>query len=339
MCVLLDFVSPGMRWISKPHLEMFSLCYRGFKYTVTSPDIAHLALLCPSNKPDLEKVYISLIFSRLKCLVHPELLPISIELAEDSTESRLLQGMQLGEREHSQSSCPTDSQLLKQSFELIDSWLLHFILQITLYPHVTRLRSTKSTLEPLFHLHFGFEWDWSSAEKVPRSAFFHLPWFWKKNRGKTWKITSRRTYKQNLHAVKAFYCSLEVLYMTAIHSHILAFIYHINHIFFDLNILIPPEEVHSLTLTRIHKFCIVILMHQISLELNQRGQKKNSSSILHFSLHFCPTLTGWITGWSKTVFQGTKCCYTSRDGQNARKHFPLWCHLGVELKSLCATDK
>lgn len=115
-CVLLDFVSQGMRWIGKLHLEMSSLCYRGLKYTVTSPDIAHLALLCPPNKPDLEKVYISLIFSRLKFLVHSELLPISIELAEDSTESRLLQRMWLGEREHSQSSCPPDSQLLKQSF-------------------------------------------------------------------------------------------------------------------------------------------------------------------------------------------------------------------------------
>lgn len=138
---------------------MFSSCYRGFKYTVTSPDIAHLALLRPCNKPDLEKVYISLIFSRLKFLVHSKLLPISIELAEDSTESRLLQRMWLGEREHSQSSCPTDSQLLKQSFQLIDSSLLQFILRIAQYPHVTRLRSTKSTLKPLFHLPFGLVWD------------------------------------------------------------------------------------------------------------------------------------------------------------------------------------
>lgn len=95
----------------------------------------------------------------------------------------------------------------------------------------------------------------------------------------------------------------------------------------------------SLSLTHIHKFFIVILMHQISLELNQRGQKNNSSSTLHFPLHSCPALTGWITGWSKIIFQGTKCCYTSRDGQNPRKHFPLQCHLGVELKSLCATGK
>lgn len=179
--VLLDFAFQGMRWIGKLNLEMFSSCYRGFKYTVTNPDIAHLALLCPCNKPDLEKVYISLIFSRLKFLVHSKLLPISIELAEDSTESRLLQRMWLEEREHSQSSCPTDSQLLKQSFQLIDSWLLQFILRIAQYPHVTRFRSTKSNLKPLFHLPFGLVWDWTASEKVSRMAFFHLPCFRKGN--------------------------------------------------------------------------------------------------------------------------------------------------------------
>lgn len=134
--------------------------------------------------------------------------------------------MWLGEKEYSQSSCPTDSQLLKQSFQLIDSWLLQYILRIAQYPHVTRLRSTKSTLKSLFHLLFGLVWDCAASEKVSGLLYFIDSALGKE----TWKyikIMLRKTCKQRLHAIKALYCSLE----SVVFAHpILAVIYHMDHI-------------------------------------------------------------------------------------------------------------
>lgn len=91
----------------------------------------------------------------------------------------------VGEREHSQSSCPTDSQLLKQSFQLTDSWLLQFILWIVQYPHVTRLRSTKSISKPLSLLTFGLVWDCDAAAKSCSDCFLSSTLFYKREHGNT----------------------------------------------------------------------------------------------------------------------------------------------------------
>lgn len=83
------------------------------------------------------------------------------------------------------------------------------------------------------------------CRESPKVCFLSSTLFLEEKLWKDIQDNSRRTYKQSLHAVKAFYCSLETLYMTGIHSHILAFIYHTNHTYFDLNILIPPKEAQS----------------------------------------------------------------------------------------------